>query len=432
MLRNGLRHVSRNLLIFALSDMLGNFARSMIFPYASLYILALGGDAADIGLVATFAQLAGLLLLPVAGYITDRSNRVRILATVGYLSVLFQALNVLAPDWKILALAAFLSGTAVVSFPAYSALVADSLASDARGKGVGLMNTINSSLMFVGPYIAGMIIERFGTNHGMRFLYAAMVVLYFLATVLQARFLKEPPTRKHEKLHLQALLRALGQSYRGVPRLVKEMPSSLKALALVILLCLMAQSMTGVFWVVFATTRLGLSPGEWGVIMLLEALVKWLLLYPAGILADRWGRTAALVTALAMFTIVTPFTLLTKGYYGMLAVRLLLAIPFVLSIPAVTALMADLSQRAARGQIMAAVGQGQFYLGATGAPGGPAIGYLFIPGLMLASLSGGFLYTFDPALPWIISTVFGLISVLIAVLFIRDPRRSDEEHVAQS
>jgi hypothetical protein len=71
------RFVSGNILVFALTDLLGNFARGMVFPYASLYILALGGDAAQIGVIAFLGQLAGLFLLPAAGYITDHADRIR-------------------------------------------------------------------------------------------------------------------------------------------------------------------------------------------------------------------------------------------------------------------------------------------------------------------------------------------------------------------
>ena len=38
-----------NVMVFFVTDLLGNFSRAMVFPYVSLYILALGGDATQIG-----------------------------------------------------------------------------------------------------------------------------------------------------------------------------------------------------------------------------------------------------------------------------------------------------------------------------------------------------------------------------------------------
>ena len=45
------RLMSGNIMVFSITGLLGNFARAMVFPYASLYVLALGGDARTIGWV---------------------------------------------------------------------------------------------------------------------------------------------------------------------------------------------------------------------------------------------------------------------------------------------------------------------------------------------------------------------------------------------
>ena len=420
-----LRFAKGNILVFALSDMLGNFVRSMVFPYAALYILALGGSAGQVGVVASLGQLAGLVLLPVAGYIADRINRIYIIAAAGFLSVIFQLLNVFAPDWRWVALASFLSGTVVVVFPAYSSLIADSLAHDGRGRGIAIMNMISSSLTIAGPFIAGLIIERAGAELGMRILYAVLIVFYLASTLLQVRYLKEPAGPPREKLQPRELLAALSQVFRAIPRLVREMSPALKALTLIIMLTFMAHALTGAFWVVFATNIQALSPAQWGLILLIEAVLKWALLVPAGVLVDRWGRTASLIAALALFTLGTPLFYLVRGFYPVLAVRLLLAVPFVLAIPACTALLTDLVPRRVRGQMMAAIGQGGIMLGAVGAPGGPAIGYLIIPALMLASLAGGYLYALHPSIPWILSTVIGALSILLAALYVRDPGQAE-------
>lgn len=425
MLRSALRNTSSNIIVFALTDMLGNFARSMVFPYFSLYILALGGNAAEIGLVSGLGQLAGLVLLPVAGYVADRSSRIAIIGLAGFLSLGFQIINIIAPDWRYLALAAFLSGMVVIVFPAYSSLIADSLSTEARGRGIGLMNTISSSLMIVGPYIAGLVIQRHGNETGMRILYGILTGLYFSCTLIQIRLLKEPDGRVNLPIRPRELLAALGDVYRGIPGLVRGMSRPLIALTGVIILAFLAHALNGAFWVVYATQIQQLSAPEWGLVLLVETLVKWFLMMPAGLVVDRWGRTRALVAALALFCVGTPLYILACGMPGVLAVRILLSIPFVLAIPACTALLADLAPRRERGKIMAAIGQGGIMLGGIGAPGGPAIGYLIIPPLMIASLSGGLFYDLNPALPWLLSTVLGAAALGLTLAFIRDPHRAE-------
>ena len=424
--RFSLRFISGNILVFASTDLLGNFARSMVFPYSSLYILALGGNAAQIGLVSFLALLAGLFMLPIAGHITDHVDRIRLIALAGFLSSLFLIPTILAPNWQIVAIASLLFGLIVFQFPAYSSLVADSLPPLERGRGLGAMNTISSSLAIFAPYLAGLVIERYTANLGMRILYTAMFVLYLISTVIQLRFLRENSPTPRQPLKLADLLRALEQAYGTIPGLIRQMPTPLKALALVVLLSFLANGVATAFWVVYATQQIGLSATEWGLILLIESVVRMATFLPAGLLVDRWGRTKSLLAALVISMIAQPLFVVCKGFGAILLIRIAIALAFTLAIPASTALMADLVPRSLRGQMMAAIGQGGIMIGpAGGGAGGPALGYLFIPLVMLASLAGGYLYLLNPAYPWLFTLVATVISILLALLFLRDPHHAE-------
>lgn len=419
------KHISGNLAVFAVTDLMGNFGRGMVFPYASLFILALGGDATQIGIIAFISQLAGLFLLPVAGYITDHADRIRVIVLAGVLFSLFMVMMVFAPSWQMIAVASLLTGTVVFQFPAYAALIADSLSPTSRGQGIGLLNTISSSLAIFAPYIAGIIIDRYTANLGMRLLYAAMLILSLVASLIQLRFLKESSTTQREPLHIQAMVHALNQAYRDIPQLIKGMSGSLKILTLIIVLTLITNGLTGNFWVIYATNQIGLSAAEWGLILLVESVVRTLFFFPAGLLVDRFGRTTVLIVALVIFTIASPAFIMFKGIAAIIMIRSAFSIAFVFGIPACTALMADLVPRTTRGQVMAAIGQGGILLGMIGGAGGPAVGYLIIPPLMVASLAGGLLYTLNPTYPWIISAGIGLLCILLSIFFIRDPKHQE-------
>lgn len=425
MFRSMLRYGSGNILIFALTDLLGNFGRSMVFPYASLYVLALGGDAAKIGLVAFLGQLAGLVLLPIAGHITDHADRVQIIVLAGFLSSLFMGLMVFAPTWQVLALASLLTGTVVFQFPAYASLIADSLSPDGRGRGIGVQNMISSSLAIFSPYIAGVIIARYSVTLGMRILYGVMLVVYLLSALIQLRFLKESPHAVRKPLRIAGLFKALNLAYRGIPAMLRRMSPSLVALTLMIVFTFIGNGMTGPFWVIFAIDHIKLTTSEWGLILLVESVVKVALFLPAGLLVDRWGRTRALVLALLIWSLANPLFIFLHGFWPLLLLRSLLSVAFVVAIPASTALMADLVPRSVRGQMMAALGQGGVLLGMVGSPGGPAVGYLIIPPLMIASLLGGFLYTLNPSYPWIAAAVTGGVCILLAAFSIRDPHKAE-------
>ncbi len=138
-LRSSLDFMRGNILVLTMTGILGMFTRGMAFPYASLFILSLGGRPSHIGLINSLSPLVGLLAFPVAGYLADRTGRVRLIGYVGCFSGAVFLLYAFAPSWHFLALGALLRGLAVIQFPASSALIADSLAPQNRGKGLATM-----------------------------------------------------------------------------------------------------------------------------------------------------------------------------------------------------------------------------------------------------------------------------------------------------
>ena len=116
-----------NVLVLTVSGSLGMFCRAMVFPYVPLYILALGGEPEQIGIVYALGPLGGLIAFPIAGYLADHMNRAWLIAAAGYFSAIAVLVNAVAPSWEWVAAAMLMRGFAVFHFPATSALIADSL-----------------------------------------------------------------------------------------------------------------------------------------------------------------------------------------------------------------------------------------------------------------------------------------------------------------
>ena len=129
-----------NIRVLTATQLVGQFGRSLVMPYASLYILALGGQPSEIGLINSLSPLAGLLAFPIAGYLADHAGRVKLVAISGFFSALIFLLYAFAPSWHWLALGALIRGFLVISFPATSAIMADSLAPQDRGRGMAAMS----------------------------------------------------------------------------------------------------------------------------------------------------------------------------------------------------------------------------------------------------------------------------------------------------
>jgi MFS family permease len=398
------------------------FSRNMVFPYASVFILALGGGSEQIGFVNSFRPLAGLLIYPISGYLTDIKNRVKLISLQRFLAALCFLLFIFAPSWQWIALGTLLYGFMVFHFPPTSAIIAESLEPKKRGVGIATMNTISITLSMFSPYIAGITLDVYGDELGMRLLYGVLSIAYIIIAIINLRFLRDTGERGDVRFNTKEIPKIIREAYTGLPSLLQKLPATVRGIASIIILGFTANAMVSPFWVIYAIEHIGLTYIEWGTILLLETALQTILYIPAGILVDRYGRTRTLTAALTLSMFSIPLFIYSKGFYETLAIRSLIAITNALFIPACTALIADTVPRDIRGRVMAAMGRGDLQIGAPGeASGGPGIGFLVTLPLIMASIIGGFIYAINHTYPWIFAFFTIIISLIISALYIRDP-----------
>jgi MFS family permease len=418
------RFVRGNYTVITLTRILGMFSRSMVFPYASLFILALDGDPTQIGLVNALKPLAGLLMFPIAGYLTDHVGRVKLIAAGGYLSGTVVLMFVVAPNWQVVALASLLQGFMVLSFPPESALIADSLSAADRATGIATMNTATNALAMFSPFLAGLIVDAYGEEFGIRILYGVMLVLYLAGATINARFLKETGGSQ-SKVDWGALPKAFTDAYSGCSAMLKRLPRALRVHAVIVILGFTCNAVASAFWVVYAKQEIGLTATQWGSILFIESLLRTALLIPAGIAVDRYGRARFILGALMLSLVTMPAFVLSTRFVHVLLIRIVMGVSNAFFGPASMALMADAIPRELRGRAMAAIGRGFVQLGpASGGTGGPGTGFLTTLPMMLGSIAGGYLYRYNPVLPWIFVSIATLISIVLAALFMRDPEHA--------
>ncbi|MBC8225315.1 MFS transporter [Candidatus Bathyarchaeota archaeon] len=425
-LRKRLEFMNANLRILTIRQSLSGVFRRMVTPYSSLYILALGGDGTQVGVVNSLQPLAGLLMFPISGYLTDRRGRVKLIALAGYLSALTMLLYLFAPSWEWIALGALLQGFMVFEYPPTSAILADSIDSERRGTAVATMNTVSGVLSMFSPFLAGVILEFYGDNWGMRILYGLLVLSQVVNATLVLRFLEEtaPATGSGTRLDPVAILR---ESYGGIPELLRIMPRSVKALGFLVGLGFVANGIASPYWVVYITDVIGLSKVDWGLILVVESLFKLVLTIPCGVIGDRYGRTRTVFVAVLISLVSIPSLIVARSFFHVLLIRFAASLAMALFMPSATALMADYVPRDQRGRVMAAIGRGSVMIGAMGAgSGGPNMGYMFILPLMASSLLGGLLYSLNPAYPWICVLGTTLLQLASIVFFIRDPEKAEK------
>ncbi len=413
--------MSDNMLVLTVRQSLGMFFRRMVLPYASLFILEVGGTSSQIGVVNSLSPLAGLLMFPISGYLTDRTSRVRLIALAGYLSAASLLLYVFAPSWEWIALGSLIQGFMVFQFPPTSAILADSLTPGNRGTGIAAMNSVATGFSLFSPYIAGMLLEALGVGVGMRVMYGLLACSSLVIAVLVSRYMEDSREAAGYDA-LPSLGVILRETYSGVSELVRGLPRSVKALGFVVLMGFIGNAVSSPFWVVYVVEEVGLSSLDWGLIIMLETILKTLLTFPAGVLVDRYGRTRNLLASLLVSLFSMPLIVYAEGFYHVLLIRLAVAMAGALFTPASTALMADYVPSEMRGRVMAALGRGSVMVGATGGgTGGPGMGYLFTVPVMAASIMGGLLYAVNPAYTWYSLLAATSVQVLALALFVRDP-----------
>lgn len=423
----GTRRILRgNVAVFAIIQLLGNFGRRMAFPYLSLYILALGGEPEQIGMVNSLAPLLGLVVFPLGGYLADHVGRVKLVGALMITAAGIELLYVFAPTWQWLLLGALLMGLGSMQFPASSALIADSALPQDRSRAIAIMSALSALPAMAAPWLAGLAVDSIGVDPGVRYLYGFMAVANTISGVIALRLLRETKPPTGNRFRLSMLPRLLRDTYSEVPRLLGAMSNAVRAMLVITILGLAVNAIAGPFWVVYAVKELGLSATEWGTILLTETMVGTLVLIPAGLLGDRFGRSRCMVASIAMAMVALPLFLAARGYVGVLMVRVLIGVSNALFIPSSIALLADLVPRDMRGRVIAAIGQGGVLICASsGGTGGPALGYLVTLPLMAASLLSGYIYSAGPALPWQVSLGLMVAALVLAIGWMRDAHQAE-------
>lgn len=415
-----------NVLVLSISGALGMFARSMVFPYTPLYIMSLGGFPAEIGIVYALGPLGGLLVFPFAGYLADHVSRARLIAYSGFMTSGIILINVFATSWEWIALARLLQGFIVFHFPATSAIVADSLPPESRGRGIATMNTVSGAAAIFAPFVAGLLLDHYGIDTGMRILYSAMSGAYLAGAVINLLFIKEPKRDTDEHIDLSNAAETLKNAYQGIPSMLGRFSRPMRGLAAIIILGFVANGVLSPFWVVYAKGTLGLSSADWGLVLLIESVARSLSGIPAGFVVDRFGRTRFIIGALLVSAGLVLAFGLGEGFLFVVGIRCALSVSGSFFSPACGALLADLVPRDIRGRVMAAIGRGTMRLApASGGTGGPGVGFLITIPLIIASFCGGLMFEWSPSSLWIFGPAIMMLSVLVAALFVRDPHEAE-------
>jgi MFS family permease len=277
--------LSRNTFLLALSSLFSDISTEMLYPILPVFLTqVLHASGSIVGLVDGFAQATQNIVQGFSGAISDRLQRRKPIALIGYLlSAIAKPLMGLATVWQALLGARLLDrlGAGTRSAPR-DALVASSVDERDRGRAFGLEGLGDNAGAFLGPLLALFLL--YGLHLNLRSIFYLAIVPGLLAFLMVL-----PVTEQRVAVAAKSKIDVnLGQ----FPR---RYWNYLVATALFV-----AGNSSNAF-LILQTSDVGVSLETTTLIYAAFNLVAALISYPAGALSDRWGRRNILLAAIAVF-----------------------------------------------------------------------------------------------------------------------------------
>jgi MFS family permease len=401
--QNRLDFFQGNIAVIAVSSAVKSFGAGLIGTYVSLYFNELGGSPITLGLMTAMAYVIGCVTFPLGGFIADYYGRRRIMVLTAFYGVFFPSLYAVILDWRLFAALSVVAAFGSISNPASHALVADSISPEKRTMGIASLQVVSSLPVIVAPPIGGWLIQNHGLLDGFRLACIYTAATAFISAFIVFLFLKET---------LQRGLTAKSNfsnpiKLRDSMKFPRPLPTSLKALVLSSALIAFANGAVGQYYILYASSVIGLTLIEWGIIASLQ-LVGTVLKIPGGWLSAKFGKRKIMIVSVLTCAPCTMLFTVSRSFLEALAVALLLIATGIYYAPAYEALQADLTPRTARGRI---TGLWQLSSSLSAASG---------------TLMGGFFFqTVDPTLPFYLFTAAEIIAAFFLISFVREPEKKE-------
>ncbi len=277
--------LTRNTVLLALASLFGDVSTEMLYPVLPAFLTqTLGASGSALGLVEGIAQAAQNIVQGFSGWLSDRLQRRKPVALVGYLlAAVAKPLIGLASSWQGVLGARLLDrlGAGTRSAPR-DTLIASSVADEHRGKAFGLEGIGDNLGAFLGPLLAVFLLGYLGVEMRLIFLLAIVpgLIAFFMVALV-----REPPAETATPTKTEITLRYLPKAYWKY--------------LLVIALFGLGNSSTS--FLILQTQAVGVSLDKTILIYAAFNFVAAVVSYPAGSLSDMLGRRMILLVAFMIF-----------------------------------------------------------------------------------------------------------------------------------
>lgn len=174
--------INANLRWFLAGMIFANIAGQMAYSTLSLYMIELGANVTQVGLVFTLASLVPMVLQIFGGWLSDTVGRLRIMAIGSSIAVFGYLIFAFAPNWQwvLIGLSIEYVSNSVVG-PSFGAYISEQSSEESRGRVFGITSSMYQTVTVIGPALAGFLAYQYGFQWMMR----AAFGFYLTATLLR-------------------------------------------------------------------------------------------------------------------------------------------------------------------------------------------------------------------------------------------------------
>jgi MFS family permease len=384
-----------NFLIITISWIIMFGASPISGTYASLYYKSLGASDFLISIIGFAGSIAIALVQLPGGYLADKHGRRWLVVWMTFGLAIGTLFFVFAPSWHFIVLGMIIQNICAIYGPAIMAMVFDSLPPENRGAGFSFQSAITNIVYMPGPIIASFLIGYFGFTLGMRVAYSILTAAYFAAAVLRFGLKETLPQTDAKKPGVLGVMRDYPHSVKESFSVWGKVPKSAFYLFLAIITVSGLVVSCQMYFVVYATSVLGLSNSQWALIQTFMYISIFIPVVTSGFFMDKLGRKRFLI---AGYLLCIPGMLLFiyGDFYTQLLAFFLFGLGNALQLNSYQILMGDLIPRGLRGT---ATGCMQFFA-------------FIMQGILLVLT--GFLYAYVAR--WLPFVVLAVVMVPVAVL----------------
>ena len=291
-----LKNQQRDWKITVIRTSFDKLAYQMVFPYLSIYIVALGATVTQLGIVNSLGMIAAGVIGPFTGWFIDRTGPKKIyLFGIGLLAVSYFTYAV-AQSWlvTILAMAGYWMGSSV-SLHSCATVCGNCLVNEDRATGMMICETVAAGLLgMAGPMIGAWLVTLFGGANvsGIRplFFFGLLITLATFTLI----WTQLADTRWRVKTVIEPNI------FRDLFQVLRE-GNHLKRWLLISSVTQFPLAMVFPFSQVFAHEIKGADAFILGAMVAASAVTSIALAVPLGRLADRVGRKKVLYGTIPLF-----------------------------------------------------------------------------------------------------------------------------------